>query len=37
MAINLGIEMAQSLIEQINEKWPELLRAAQESASESSE
>lgn len=33
--ISLGFEMAQSLIEQINTKWPELLRMAQEDASDS--
>ncbi|MGO9231503.1 MAG: hypothetical protein ACLQKA_20120 [Bryobacteraceae bacterium] len=32
--IALGIEMARSVIEQISEKWPELLRIDRESSSE---
>jgi hypothetical protein len=28
--LNLGLELAHSLIEQINAKWPELLRVAQD-------
>lgn len=35
--VNLGLEMAQSLIEQINTKWPELLKISEESESESLE
>jgi hypothetical protein len=35
--LNLSVELAQSLIEQINAKWPELLKIAQESSSESPE
>jgi hypothetical protein len=35
--INLGLELAQSLIEQINAKWPELLKIAQEPSCESPE
>jgi hypothetical protein len=33
--LTLGLELAQSLIDQINVKWPELLRLTQESGSES--
>jgi hypothetical protein len=28
--VTLGLEMAQSLIEQINEEWPELLKSVQD-------
>jgi hypothetical protein len=34
---NLGVEMAQSLIEQINAKWPGLLKIVQDFGSESPE
>lgn len=33
--INLGLEMARSLLEQINTKWPELQRIVQEQDSDS--
>jgi hypothetical protein len=32
--ISLGLEMAQSLIQQINDKWPELVKMAQEEKSD---
>ena len=35
--LNLSVELAQSLIEQIQTKWPELLRIAQESSTDSPE
>lgn len=35
--LNLSLELARSLIEQINAKWPELLRLAQESSGDSPE
>jgi hypothetical protein len=35
--LNLSLGLAQSLIEQINAKWPELLRIAQEASSETPE
>lgn len=32
--INLGLEMAQSLIQQINDRWPELVKIVQDQEAE---